>query len=58
MTSKDREDKNNSNLNFTPQKNYSPELDLTALKVVSIINDANISNDEKKDAVWLVLNKQ
>jgi hypothetical protein len=56
--SEDRNDKNNPYYNFTPQVDYSPQVKKAADELVKIINDKNLSESERKSAIWLVLNQQ
>lgn len=53
----DKIDLNNLN-NFSQPVNCSPQLALAAQEVVTIIQDENLSESQKKEAIWIVLNQK
>ncbi|BCL40044.1 hypothetical protein [Nostoc sp. MS1] len=57
-TSSDRNDKDHPNYTFIPPVQYTPQQVRTGNEIVEIINDSNLSDTQKSNAVWLVLNNQ
>lgn len=53
--SDDTEDKRNPHIQFIPPVEYTPEQVKAGNKLVEIINHPELSETEKKDAVWQVL---
>ncbi len=54
--SEDRRDKDNPRYTFTPKVSYTPEQVEAGKKLVEVLNDENLSETQKKDGVWKVLN--
>ena len=52
----DRHDKDNPNIQFTPPVHYTKEEVKAGEKLVTVINDAALSEADKKDKVWHILN--
>jgi hypothetical protein len=55
--SEDRDDKNNPLYTFTPPVNYTPQEVEAGEALIEILNNSDLSKDEKRSAVWEILNK-
>jgi hypothetical protein len=56
FTTTDRDDKDNPTIQFTPPIHYTPAEVEAGNKLVEIINNSDLSQDDKKAQVWDVLN--
>ncbi|BAY66927.1 hypothetical protein NIES22_70710 (plasmid) [Calothrix brevissima NIES-22] len=52
----DRDDKDNLSIQFNPPVHYTPTEVEAGNKLVEVINDPSLTEGEKKDAVWSILN--
>ncbi|BAY90775.1 MULTISPECIES: hypothetical protein [unclassified Tolypothrix] len=52
----DRDDKDNLSIQFSPPVHYTPAEVEAGNKLVEVVNDPSLSEGEKKDAVWDILN--
>ncbi|MBD2336146.1 hypothetical protein H6G64_03955 [Calothrix sp. FACHB-156] len=52
----DRDDKDNVTIQFNPPANYTPAEVEAGNKLAEVINDPSLSEGEKRDAVWDILN--
>lgn len=57
FTTSDRHDKNNPNIQFIPPVHYTKAEVEAGEKLVQFINDPNLSESDKKEKVWAILNQ-
>lgn len=57
FTTSDRHDKNNPNIQFTPPVHYTKTEVEAGKKLVEVINNPNLSESDKKEKVWTILNQ-
>jgi hypothetical protein len=52
----DRDDKDNVSIQFNPPVHYTRAEVEAGNKLVEVVNNPNLTNGEKRDAVWGILN--
>ncbi|OYE02724.1 hypothetical protein [Nostoc sp. 'Peltigera membranacea cyanobiont' 232] len=56
FTTSDRQDKDNPHIQFIPPVHYTKAEVEAGKKLVEVINDPNLSESDKKEKVWTILN--
>ena len=51
----DRDDKSDLNIQFKPSVHYTPAEVEAGNKLVEVLNNPDLSDSDKKDAVWNIL---